>query len=68
MTDSVRWDLNEAVATITLNRPEARNAVNGAVARGIAAAVAEFDGRADVRTGTASQVNRELEDRIGRVR
>jgi len=27
VTDSVRWDLDEAVATITLNRPEARNAL-----------------------------------------
>ena len=27
MTDSVRWDLDGAVATITLNRPQARNAL-----------------------------------------
>lgn len=27
MTDSVRWDLDGAVATITLNRPDARNAL-----------------------------------------
>jgi 2-(1,2-epoxy-1,2-dihydrophenyl)acetyl-CoA isomerase len=27
VTDSVRWDLDGAVATITLNRPEARNAL-----------------------------------------
>ncbi len=27
MTDSVRWDLDGAVATITLNRPRARNAL-----------------------------------------
>ena len=27
MTDSVRWSLDEAVATITLNRPQARNAL-----------------------------------------
>jgi enoyl-CoA hydratase len=36
------------VAVITINRPKARNAVNGEVARGIAAAVGEFDGRADI--------------------
>jgi enoyl-CoA hydratase len=39
----------EGIAVITINRPEARNAVNGAVARGIAAAVDEFDSRRDVR-------------------
>ena len=27
MTDSVRWDLDGAVVTITLNRPQARNAL-----------------------------------------
>ena len=37
------------LATITIDRPEARNAVNGDVARGIAAATDEFDARADVR-------------------
>jgi enoyl-CoA hydratase len=36
------------VAVITINRPKARNAVNGEVARGIAAAVDELDGRKDV--------------------
>jgi enoyl-CoA hydratase len=39
----------DGIAVITISRPEARNAINGAVARGIAAAVDEFDGRADVR-------------------
>ncbi|WP_157254698.1 crotonase/enoyl-CoA hydratase family protein [Nonomuraea typhae] len=36
------------VAVITINRPQARNAVNGAVARGIAAALDELDARADI--------------------
>lgn len=36
------------VAVITINRPKARNAVNGEVARGIAAAVDELDGRGDI--------------------
>jgi len=40
---------DDGVAVITINRPEARNAVNGAVARGIAGAIDELDGRADVR-------------------
>lgn len=49
MADAVLTEVNDGVAVITINRPEARNAVNGAVARGIAAAVEEFDGRSDVR-------------------
>ncbi|HEU5417934.1 MAG TPA: crotonase/enoyl-CoA hydratase family protein [Streptosporangiaceae bacterium] len=45
----VLTEVTDGVAVITINRPEARNAVNGAVARGIAGAVDELDGRADVR-------------------
>jgi enoyl-CoA hydratase len=41
--------VDDGVAVITINRPRARNAINGAVARGIAAAIDELDGRADVR-------------------
>jgi enoyl-CoA hydratase len=48
MTEVVSTEAADGVAVITINRPEARNAVNGAVAHGIAAAVDEFDGRADV--------------------
>lgn len=36
------------VAVITINRPKARNAVNGAVARGVAAALDELDQNAEV--------------------
>lgn len=36
------------VAVVTINRPKARNAVNGEVARGIAAALDEIDGRKDI--------------------
>jgi enoyl-CoA hydratase len=49
MADAVLTEVNDGIAVITINRPEARNAVNGAVARGIAAAVEEFDARSDVR-------------------
>jgi enoyl-CoA hydratase len=49
MAEPVLTEVIDAVAVITINRPEARNAVNGAVARGIAAAIDEFDGRADIR-------------------
>ena len=49
MADAVLTECSDGVAVITINRPEARNAVNGEVARGIAAAVEEFDASADVR-------------------
>jgi enoyl-CoA hydratase len=48
MTEAVLVAVDDGVAVITINRPEARNAVNGAVARGIAAAVEELDARDDV--------------------
>jgi enoyl-CoA hydratase len=46
--EPVLTQVQDGVAVITINRPQARNAVNGAVARGIAAAADEFDARADV--------------------
>jgi enoyl-CoA hydratase len=49
MADAVLTEDGDGIAVITINRPEARNAVNGAVARGIAAAVEEFDARPDIR-------------------
>ncbi len=49
MTDAVRTEVSEGIAVITINRPEARNAVNGDVARGIAAAVEELDAAGEVR-------------------
>ncbi len=48
MSDAVRTEVAQGVAVITIDRPQARNAVNGEVARGIAAALEEFDGRGDV--------------------
>jgi enoyl-CoA hydratase len=45
---AVLTDVSDGVAVITINRPEARNAVNGEVARGIAEAVDEADARKDV--------------------
>jgi enoyl-CoA hydratase len=47
--EPVLTQVDDGVAVITINRPQARNAVNGAVARGLAAAVDELDNRADVR-------------------
>ena len=45
MTEAVLTDDADGVLVITINRPEARNAVDGAVARGMAAALDELDGR-----------------------
>jgi enoyl-CoA hydratase len=49
MAEAVLVAVEDGIAVVTINRPEARNAVNGAVARGIAGAVEELDGRGDVR-------------------
>jgi len=49
MADPVLTEVDDGIAVITINRPEARNAVNGAVARGIAAAVEEADAAREVR-------------------
>lgn len=48
MSDAVRTEVDGGIAVITINRPEAKNAVNGAVAQGIAAAIEEYDERKDV--------------------
>ncbi|RAY11486.1 enoyl-CoA hydratase [Actinomadura craniellae] len=48
MSDEVLVEVDGAVAVITINRPKAKNAVNGAVAEGIAKALDEFDERKDV--------------------
>jgi enoyl-CoA hydratase len=44
----VLFDVRDGVATITINRPEARNAVNAAVALAIADATDQIDQRQDV--------------------
>jgi len=51
MSDEVLVERRGAVQVITINRPEARNALNGAVAVGIRDAVDELDGEADLRVG-----------------
>jgi enoyl-CoA hydratase len=48
MADAIRTEVADGVAVITIDRPQARNAVNGEVARGIAAAIEDFDSRGDV--------------------
>ncbi len=51
MTDEVLVDAADGIQTITINRPQARNAATLAVARGIAAALDELDARDDLRIG-----------------
>ena len=48
MSDEVLVEVDDGVAVITINRPKAKNAVNGAVARGVADALDELDARKDV--------------------
>ncbi|MGY1826594.1 MULTISPECIES: crotonase/enoyl-CoA hydratase family protein [unclassified Blastococcus] len=48
---SVLVERRGAVQVITINRPEARNALDGDVARAVAAAVDELDSDADLRAG-----------------
>jgi len=51
MSDEVLVERRGAVQVITINRPEARNALNGAVAVGIRDAVDELDADGDLRAG-----------------
>lgn len=48
MSDEVLVEESGGVAVLTINRPRARNAINGAVARGIAEALDTLDARPDV--------------------
>jgi enoyl-CoA hydratase len=51
MSEAVLVEARDGVQIITINRPEAKNALNGDVARGIAAAVDELDGSDELRVG-----------------
>jgi enoyl-CoA hydratase len=48
VADAVLAEVADGIGIITINRPEARNAVNEAVASGIAAAIDELDARRDI--------------------
>ncbi|GAA3752055.1 crotonase/enoyl-CoA hydratase family protein [Salinactinospora qingdaonensis] len=50
-TEEVHYTAADGVAVITINRPRAKNAVNGAVAQGIAKALDDLDARPDLRIG-----------------
>src|SRR3954468_23159335 len=51
MTDEVLVEQRDGVQVITLNRPEAKNALNRAVAERVAAAVDELDASDELRVG-----------------
>jgi enoyl-CoA hydratase len=51
MTEAVLTEEREGVLVVSINRPEARNAINGDVARGIAAALDRLDGEDGLRVG-----------------
>jgi enoyl-CoA hydratase len=48
---AVTTERRDAVLVVTIDRPEARNAINAAVARGVAAALDELDGDDALRAG-----------------
>ncbi len=48
MSDVLLVDVDDRIATVTLNRPEARNALDSELLRAIPAALTELDGRDDV--------------------
>ncbi len=49
--EAVLTEERDGVLVITINRPDARNAINGDVARGIAAALDRLDGEDELRVG-----------------
>lgn len=51
MSDDVLTEYTSGVALITINRPEARNAITAGVAEGIAAAIDELEARPDLAVG-----------------
>ncbi len=51
MTDTVLTQYADGVAVITINRPEARNALDAEVARGVVAALDELEAREDLVVG-----------------
>ena len=51
MSDIVKYQVQDRVAVITLNRPEARNAINGDVAEGMEAAIDQMEADDEVWVG-----------------
>src|ERR1700743_2111661 len=55
MSDELLVERRGAVQVITINRPEAKNALNGAVAAGIRDAADELDADPDLRAGVLTR-------------
>ena len=51
MTDTVLTDVRDGVLIVTLNRPDAKNAANKALAEGVAAAMDRLDAEDELRVG-----------------
>ena len=51
MSDEVLTEVRDGVLIVTLNRPEAKNAANRALAEGVAAAMDRLDAESDLRVG-----------------
>jgi enoyl-CoA hydratase len=51
MSDAVQYSSSDRIAVITIDRPDARNAVNGDVARGLEAAIDQMEDDPDVWVG-----------------
>src|SRR6185436_2623972 len=49
MADEILTTVADGIATVTMNRPEKRNAMNGAMLTGLRAAFDDLEGRRDVR-------------------
>lgn len=62
MSEIVTYEVRGRAALITLNRPEARNAINGDVARGVEAAIDQMEADAEVWIGILT-ANVEGQDR-----
>ena len=56
--DAVLTERRDGVLLVTLNRPDARNAVNRALAEGVAAALDELDGTPELRVGILTGAGR----------
>ncbi|MFF1769901.1 crotonase/enoyl-CoA hydratase family protein [Streptomyces sp. NPDC058249] len=56
-TPTVRTEERDGIFVITIDRPEARNAIDGATARAMAAAVDRLESRDDLRVGVISGAN-----------
>jgi enoyl-CoA hydratase len=57
MSDLIKVERVDGIQIMTINRPDARNAINLATAQALAAALDDLDSRADVRIGILTGAN-----------